>query len=388
MSVGQVSAARKELAAARLITIERPDDVSQSGGTDQADRVRIADLWPQNFATYAPAGRSPHEQGRSPHEQGRSPHEQGRSPHELKKELSEERTNEEEGKGASPARPPAKTQSKGTRIPSGFTPHPDDVAAISQECQELDIDRATREFCDYWAGVSGSRAIKADWRATWRNAARRTYEMGHCLKVAPTRSATRPARDRQAEALAAIDEVGPRPGRGRKRRILGSGKDRTDGGGGNLSPRIAPGGPRSAGRERAARFPYSDPWQLCGSRSKALRPGSGPASRTRFTVLRPTDDEVPGPERSGNGGGDYLRPSRPAGLRSPGRDPDARADKGSLRPLSRLHDGLDLLQIVDVERGNRVVVNRSVVQKLTHRNECHDEIPRKLKTCRGLPHFW
>ena len=63
-------------------------------------------------------------------------------------------------------------------------------------------------------------------------------------------------------------------------------------------------------------------------------------------------------------------------------------DHGGAGFFSRLHDGLDLFQVIYVECWNGVVVNRSVVQKLTHRNECHDEILRKLKTCRGLPFFW
>ena len=52
--------------------------------------------------------------------------------------------------------------------------------------------------------------------------------------------------------------------------------------------------------------------------------------------------------------------------------------------FGRLHDGLDLLQVVDVERWYRVVVDRCVVQQLAHRNECHGESPRKLKNrCAG-----
>jgi hypothetical protein len=36
-----------------------------------------------------------------------------------------------------------------------------------------------------------------------------------------------------------------------------------------------------------------------------------------------------------------------------------------------LHDGLHLLQVVDVESRNAVAVGSRVVQQLAHRNECH-----------------
>ena len=58
-------------------------------------------------------------------------------------------------------------------------------------------------------------------------------------------------------------------------------------------------------------------------------------------------------------------------------------DHGSAGFFGRLHDGLNLLQVVDVERRNRIVMRCSVVQKLAHGNECHFSIPRKLITCSG-----
>ncbi len=111
---------------------------------------------------------------------------------------------EKEREESRPPAPPSKPASRGCRIPAGFTPNPEDVATISAQCPELDIDRATVSFCDYWAAVPGAKGTKLDWRATWRNSMRQTYEMGKCLKTGPRRVGAT-GRSHQAEALAAVD---------------------------------------------------------------------------------------------------------------------------------------------------------------------------------------
>jgi len=42
------------------------------------------------------------------------------------------------------------------------------------------------------------------------------------------------------------------------------------------------------------------------------------------------------------------------------------------------HDGLDLLQIVDIESRNAVAVGRRMIQQLAHRNECHGVFPGEV----------
>lgn len=65
---------------------------------------------------------------------------------------------------------------RGTRIPEDF--------AITDEMREwaaehlpgLDVDALLGEFVDYWRGVSGSKGVKLDWVATWRNGMRKRWE--------------------------------------------------------------------------------------------------------------------------------------------------------------------------------------------------------------------
>src|SRR5574341_780030 len=46
-------------------------------------------------------------------------------------------------------------------------------------------------------------------------------------------------------------------------------------------------------------------------------------------------------------------------------------DDRARRLLGRLHDGLDLLQVVNVERRHAVAVLGGVIEQLPERNECH-----------------
>ena len=59
-------------------------------------------------------------------------------------------------------------------------------------------------------------------------------------------------------------------------------------------------------------------------------------------------------------------------------------DDGRTRFFGSLHDGLDLLQVVDVESWNAVAVDGRMVQQLAHRNECHDESPKVKKSFSSL----
>jgi hypothetical protein len=42
-----------------------------------------------------------------------------------------------------------------------------------------DIRKCAERFKDYWLGLAGSKAVKADWEATWRNWVRRDSDIGH-----------------------------------------------------------------------------------------------------------------------------------------------------------------------------------------------------------------
>ena len=76
---------------------------------------------------------------------------------------------------------PRKQSTRGTRIPEGFP----DQQAMDYAFQVADRDRAILEadkFRDHWLSVSGSRGVKADWLATWRNWLRKSEEYGKPLK--------------------------------------------------------------------------------------------------------------------------------------------------------------------------------------------------------------
>lgn len=68
---------------------------------------------------------------------------------------------------------PKRSTKRGTRVPDTF-PVTDAMRtwAASEGFTNLDLDRVTAEFVDYWRGVSGAKGVKLDWTATWRNRVR------------------------------------------------------------------------------------------------------------------------------------------------------------------------------------------------------------------------
>jgi DNA-binding transcriptional ArsR family regulator len=66
-----------------------------------------------------------------------------------------------------------------------------------QERPELDPDKVFAKFEDYWTGITGSKSIKRDWTATWRNWCR--SERAPISRPASKGQALRDALDRQIE---------------------------------------------------------------------------------------------------------------------------------------------------------------------------------------------
>lgn len=91
---------------------------------------------------------------------------------------------------------PKKTVDRGSRL--SITELPDDWKAFAeQEEPDLDPKRLFENFKDYWAGLSGAKAIKKDWKGTWRNFVRsfhnaEDWKRRPMLKRAPTHSPSRP----------------------------------------------------------------------------------------------------------------------------------------------------------------------------------------------------
>lgn len=92
--------------------------------------------------------------------------------------------------------PKRTTTDRGSRLT--ITELPDDWKAFAeQEEPDLDPKRLFENFKDYWTGLSGAKAIKKDWAATWRNYVRsfknaEDWKRRPMLKRAPTHSPSRP----------------------------------------------------------------------------------------------------------------------------------------------------------------------------------------------------
>ena len=53
-------------------------------------------------------------------------------------------------------------------LPKGWEPKPETVNKIRTERPDLDLATEHENFCDYWHSITGAKARKADWDATWR----------------------------------------------------------------------------------------------------------------------------------------------------------------------------------------------------------------------------
>lgn len=93
-------------------------------------------------------------------------------------------------------KPKRTTTDRGSRLT--ITELPDDWKAFAeQEEPDLDPKRLFENFKDYWNGLSGAKAIKKDWKGTWRNFVRsfhnaEDWKRRPMLKRAPTHSSSRP----------------------------------------------------------------------------------------------------------------------------------------------------------------------------------------------------
>lgn len=65
------------------------------------------------------------------------------------------------------------TRKKGTRLPTNWKPSLELQNWTTNERPDLDQNRILEEFRDYWRAVAGTRGVKLDWDATWRNWIRR-----------------------------------------------------------------------------------------------------------------------------------------------------------------------------------------------------------------------
>lgn len=81
--------------------------------------------------------------------------------------------------GSTPAAAPEPAKNKrGTRVDPSFYPIPSTVELIRAEFPFVTREDLRREhdyFIDYWKAIPGSRGVKLDWSATWRNWMRKAF---------------------------------------------------------------------------------------------------------------------------------------------------------------------------------------------------------------------
>lgn len=62
---------------------------------------------------------------------------------------------------------------RGSRLPPDWVPGPEEKQfARELGASTADIERMASEFRDFWIGIPGSRGLKLNWPATWRNRVR------------------------------------------------------------------------------------------------------------------------------------------------------------------------------------------------------------------------
>ena len=63
----------------------------------------------------------------------------------------------------------SRSATRGSRLPADWKPNAELVEWSKAERQDLDLRKVLEEFRDYWTSVAGSKGVKLNWDATWRN---------------------------------------------------------------------------------------------------------------------------------------------------------------------------------------------------------------------------
>lgn len=63
----------------------------------------------------------------------------------------------------------SRTATRGSRLPANWVPNKELAEWSKAERPDLDLRKVLDEFRDYWTSVAGSKGVKLDWDATWRN---------------------------------------------------------------------------------------------------------------------------------------------------------------------------------------------------------------------------
>lgn len=95
---------------------------------------------------------------------------------------------------------------RGSRLPANWKPDFELAEWSKTERQDLDLRKVLEEFRDYWASVAGSKGVKLNWDATWRNWVRsqKADKQTFSQVAADVARSTVPASPNQTQALKQI----------------------------------------------------------------------------------------------------------------------------------------------------------------------------------------
>lgn len=83
-------------------------------------------------------------------------------------------------------------QSRGARLPADWVPNEDQIQFCKTNRTDLSPQATADRFRDYWTAQAGSKGVKLDWDATWRN-----WVRAERVQPADKASGSRPSWDRR-----------------------------------------------------------------------------------------------------------------------------------------------------------------------------------------------
>lgn len=104
----------------------------------------------------------------------------------------------------------APQRSRGSRLPADWAPSADLLACARAERADLDLDATLARFRDHWAAAAGSKGVKLDWNATYRNWIRNEKQAAAPRAPAPAVASTVQLGNCPCGALATL-KVGGKP---------------------------------------------------------------------------------------------------------------------------------------------------------------------------------
>jgi uncharacterized protein YdaU (DUF1376 family) len=101
---------------------------------------------------------------------------------------------------------PSSTATRGSRLPTDWKPNAELAEWSKAERPDLDLRKVFAEFKDYWSSIAGSKGVRLDWDATWRNWVRKqtATKQTFAQQAADVARTTVPAPPNQDAALRQI----------------------------------------------------------------------------------------------------------------------------------------------------------------------------------------